>query len=113
MTIKEAQELIEAWVGKHPSRYRSELTNMAVLTEEVGELARVIARKHGDPSQSQEKLKADMANELGVVMWVLLHLASQSGIDLTEALIENLDKKNLLDLAARREAERPKGKPKK
>ncbi len=113
MTIKEAQELIEAWVGKHPSRYRSELTNMAVLTEEVGELARVIARKHGDPSQSQEKLKADMANELGDVMWVLLHLASQSGIDLTEALIENLDKKNLLDLAARREAERPKGKPKK
>lgn len=113
MTIKEAQELIEAWVGKHPSRYKSELTNMAVLTEEVGELARVIARRHGDPSQSQEKLKTDMANELGDVLWVLLHLASQSGIDLTEALIENLDKKNMLDLAARREAELSKGKSKK
>ncbi len=113
MTIKEAQELVEAWVGKHPSRYRSELTNMAALTEEVGELARVIALRHGDPSQNQEALRADMAGELGDVLWVLLHLAAQSGIDLTEALIDNLDKKNALDLATRREAEHPGRKSKK
>lgn len=94
MTIKEAQELIEAWVGKSPSRHRSELTGMAILTEEVGELARVIADRHSDPSLSPEKVRAALANELSDVMWALFALANQSGIDLTEALIDNLGKKN-------------------
>ncbi len=102
MTIKEAQELIDAWVGKVPSRHRSELTGMAILTEEVGELARVIADRHSDPSgQSSEKVRAAMANELSDVMWALFSLANQSGIDLTQALIDNLDKKNAATAAGK------------
>lgn len=96
MTIQETQELIEAWVSKHSGRRKSELTNMAVLTEEVGELARVIALKHSDPAANPEQTRAAMANELSDVMWVLICIANQSDINLTEAIIENLDKKNLL-----------------
>lgn len=94
MTIKEAQELVDAWVAKHPTQYRSELTSMATLTEEVGELARVIAQRHSDPTIDPHLLKDAMANELSDVMWVILSLAAQSDIDLTDALIDNLEKKN-------------------
>ncbi len=93
MTIKEAQELIEAWTAKVPARQRSELTSMAILTEEVGELARVIADRHSTPG-NPEGMRLAMANELSDVMWALLALANHSGIDLTEALIDNLGKRN-------------------
>lgn len=96
MTIHETQELIEAWVSKRSVRRKSELTNMAVLTEEVGELARVIAQKHSDPTIDPDKIRADMANELSDVMWVLICIANQSNIDLTQAVIDNLEKKNNL-----------------
>ena len=94
MTIKEAQELVAAWEGKLPSRHRSELTNMAALTEEVGELARVIARKHGGLNPASDALRKEMAHELGDVFWVLLSICEQAGVDLAEALIDGLEKKN-------------------
>lgn len=93
MTLKEVQEVVEAWVSKNPARNKSELTNMAVLTEEVGELARVIARKYGEPDADQQQVKAEMANELADVLWALCALGNQAGIDLTEAIIDNLPKK--------------------
>lgn len=94
MTIKEAQELVDVWVAKHPTQYRNELTSMATLTEEVGELARVIAQRHSAPTIDPQSLKDAMANELSDVLWVILSLAAQSEIDLTNALIDNLEKRN-------------------
>lgn len=94
MTIKDAQELVDAWVAKHPMQHRGELTTMATLTEEVGELARVIAQRHTDPTIDAAVLRSDMANELSDILWVVLTLASQADIDLTNALIDNLEKKN-------------------
>lgn len=96
MTIKEAQELIDAWVYKHPAHRRSELTNMALLTEEVGELARVIATKYSEPDHDPLKTRQDMSRELADVLWALISIANQSGIDLTDALIDNLSNKNEL-----------------
>lgn len=101
MTIHETQELIEAWVAKHNSRHKSELTNMAILTEEVGELARVIAQKHSDPAAAPDQMRAAMANELSDVMWALICIANQSDIDMTQALIDNLEKKNKLSPSKR------------
>jgi len=106
MTIKEAQELVAAWEGKLPSRHRSELTNMAALTEEVGELVRVIARKHGELNPTSELLRREMANELGDVFWVLLSISEQAGVDLAEALIDGLEKKNQPDSSGRRDRNR-------
>lgn len=85
MTIKEAQEMVDTWVKTYGVRYFSELTNMACLTEEVGELARVIARTYGDQSFKPGE-KANLGEEMADVMWVLLCLANQTGIDLTEEL---------------------------
>jgi NTP pyrophosphatase (non-canonical NTP hydrolase) len=94
MTIKEAQELVDAWIAKNVSHPRTDLTNMASLTEEVGELARVIALKYSDHSISEHTIRAEMSNEIGDVLWALISLANQAGIDLTESLIENLDKRS-------------------
>ena len=96
MTIKEAQETVDNWIKEYGVRYFSELTNMACLTEEVGELARIIARKYGDQS-FKEGEKCDLSDEMADVLWLLLCLANQTGVDLTEALARNLAKKTQRD----------------
>jgi NTP pyrophosphatase (non-canonical NTP hydrolase) len=96
MTIQEAQERVDAWIRQYGVRYFSELTNMAVLTEEVGEVARVIARRYGDQS-SKPGDDLDLADELADVMWVVMCLANQTGIDLDAALERNFAKKTSRD----------------
>ena len=96
MTIREAQNTVDQWIKKYGVRYFSELTNMAVLTEEVGELARVIARKYGDQSFKAGE-KDNLGDEMADVLWVLLCLANQTGVDLTEELKKNIEKKTLRD----------------
>ena len=96
MTIQEAQARVDAWIKQYGVRYFSELTNMAVLTEEVGEVARVIARRYGDQS-SKPGDDLDLADELADVLWVVMCLANQTGIDLEEALERNFAKKNSRD----------------
>ena len=96
MTIKEAQETVDQWIKTYGVRYFSELTNMACLTEEVGELARVIARKYGDQS-FKEGEKSNLGDEMADVLWVLICLANQTGVNLTEEFRKNLEKKTLRD----------------
>lgn len=103
MTIKEAQEQIDNWINTVGVRYFSELTNMAILTEEVGEVARIMARQYGDQSAKEGDKKKDLADELADVMWVLLCIANQTGIDMTVALEKNFDKKNIRDANRHRE----------
>ena len=105
MTIKEAQETVDQWIKTYGVRYFSELTNMAVLTEEVGELARVIARKYGDQSFKAGE-KENLGEEMADVLWVLICLANQTGIDLTVELQKSIDKKTKRD--ALRHLENPK-----
>lgn len=97
MTINQAQQEVDNWIKTYGVRYFSELTNMAVLTEEVGELARIIARKYGDQSFKESDKNADLADEMADVLWVLICLANQTGVDLTEAFEKNLEKKTLRD----------------
>ena len=103
MTIQEAQLAVDQWIKEYGVRYFSELTNMAVLTEEVGELAKIIARRYGeqswkatDPRREDNGLQA-LGDEMADVLWVLLCLANQTGVDLTEELRKNLEKKTLRD----------------
>jgi len=96
ITIREAQQLVDQWIKQYGVRYFSELTNMACLTEEVGELARIMARKYGDQSFKQGE-EQDPSDEMADVMWVLMCLANQTGVDLTEALRKNLEKKTSRD----------------
>ena len=96
MTIKEVQLAVDQWIKTYGVRYFSELTNMAVLTEEVGELARVIARKYGDQS-FKEGEKENLGEEMADVLWVLLCLANQTGVDLTEELNKSIEKKTKRD----------------
>ena len=105
MTIQEAQQAVDQWIKTYGVRYFSELTNMAVLTEEVGELARVIARKYGDQS-FKEGEKENLGEEMGDVLWVLICLANQTGVDLTEELNKSIEKKT------KRDAERHKNNKK-
>ena len=105
MTIKEAQEAVDQWIKKYGVRYFSELTNMACLTEEVGELARVIARTYGDQSFKKGE-KPNLGGEMADILWVLICLANQTGVDLTEELQKSFDKKT------RRDSERHKNNPK-
>lgn len=93
MEIKEAQEIVDQWIKTVGVRYFSELTNMALLTEEVGEVARIIARRYGDQVAKQGDLDKQLADELADVLWVLICIANQTGIDLEEALRRNIDKK--------------------
>ncbi|MCH5327487.1 MAG: nucleotide pyrophosphohydrolase [Coprobacter sp.] len=97
MTIQEAQNTVDQWIKKYGVRYFSELTNMAILTEEVGEMARIIARQYGDQSFKKGESAADLGDEMADVLWVLLCLANQTGINLTEALQKNIDKKTQRD----------------
>ena len=96
MTIREAQETVDKWIKEYGVRYFSELTNMAVLTEEVGELARVMARKYGDQS-FKEGEKDNVGEEMADILWVLLCLANQTGVDLTEELQKSINKKTKRD----------------
>nr|WP_315091761.1 nucleotide pyrophosphohydrolase [uncultured Alloprevotella sp.] len=105
MTLEEAQATVDKWIKEYGVRYFSELTNMACLTEEVGELARVISRKYGDQS-FKEGESQDPADEMADVLWVLLCLANQTGVNLTEAFERNMEKKT------RRDATRHKNNPK-
>lgn len=105
MTIREAQEAVDRWIKEYGVRYFSELTNMAVLTEEVGELARVMARKYGDQSFKAGE-KENLGEEMADVLWVLLCLANQTGVDLTEELRRSIEKKTRRD--ALRHIENPK-----
>jgi NTP pyrophosphatase (non-canonical NTP hydrolase) len=106
MTIQEAQETVDQWIKTYGVRYFSELTNLAVLTEEVGELARIIARRYGDQSEKESDRNRDLADEMADVLWVLICLANQTGVNLTEALEKNLEKKTVRD--ALRHLENPK-----
>ena len=105
MTIKETQIAVDQWIKEYGVRYFSELTNMACLTEEVGELARVIARKYGDQSFKKGE-EANLGEEMADVLWVLLCLANQTGVDLTEELRHSIEKKTRRD--ALRHIENPK-----
>ena len=96
MTIREAQERVDQWIRTYGVRYFNELTNMACLTEEVGELARVIARKYGEQSFKDDE-NQDISEEIADVLWVLICLANQTGVDLTEALTASIEKKTARD----------------
>ncbi len=100
MTIKEAQQQVDQWIKTVGVRYFSELTNMAILTEEVGEVARLMSRIYGDQSfkkPNEKNHKELLGDEIADVLWVLICIANQTGIDLTEALEKNLEKKNIRD----------------
>jgi len=97
MTIQEAQQLVDKWITTTGIRYFSELTNMAILTEEVGEVARIISRKFGEQSFKESDKDKDLADEFADVLFVLICLANQTGVDLTTALQKNLEKKTKRD----------------
>ena len=106
MTIKEAQQKVDEWIKTVGVRYFSELTNMAILTEEVGEVARLMSRIYGDQSFKDSDKNKNLAEELADVLWVLICIANQTGVDLTDALNKNFEKHNT------RDAERHKNNPK-
>jgi NTP pyrophosphatase (non-canonical NTP hydrolase) len=108
ITIRQAQEQVDHWIKTVGVRYFSELTNMAILTEEVGELARIMARTYGDQSFKESDKKKDLADEMADVLWVLICLANQTNVDLTEALQKNFDKKNIRDADRHRNNEKLK-----
>lgn len=97
MTIEEAQKIVDEWINTLGVRYFNELTNMALLTEEVGELARIIARKYGEQSFKESDKQYNLADEMADVLFVLICLANQTGVNLTEALKNNLEKKTKRD----------------
>lgn len=97
MTIQEAQQQVDGWIRTVGVRYFSELTNMAILTEEVGELARIMARTYGDQSFKKSDEGRDLGDEMADVLWVLICLANQTGVNLTDALQKNFEKKNIRD----------------
>lgn len=105
MTIREAQDAVDRWIKEYGVRYFSELTNMAILTEEVGELARVMARKYGDQSFKAGESE-NLGEEMADVLWVLLCLANQTGVDITKELLKSIEKKTRRD--ALRHIENPK-----
>ncbi len=98
MTINEAQETVDKWINTTGIRYFNELTNTAILMEEVGEVARIMARKYGEQSFKKSDEAVNLADEMADVMFVLICLANQTGIDLTEALKKNLEKKTIRDM---------------
>lgn len=106
MEISEAQKIVDEWIKTTGVRYFSELTNMAILTEEVGEVARIISRKYGDQSFKKSDEGKELADELADVLWVLICLANQTGVDLSDAFKKNIEKKNA------RDSERHKNNPK-
>jgi len=97
MTLQEAQQQVDEWIKSHGVRYFSELTNMAILTEEVGEVARIMARRYGEQSEKDTDKNKNLGDEMADVLWVLICLANQTGVDLTKAFQENLAKKTFRD----------------
>lgn len=97
ITLKEAQHLVDHWIKTYGVRYFNELTNMAILTEEVGEVARLIARTYGEQSFKESDKHKDLGDEMADVLWVLICLANQTGIDLTDAFRKNMEKKTKRD----------------
>lgn len=97
MTLQEAQQNVDQWIQTTGVRYFSELTNMAILTEEVGEVARLMSRIYGDQSFKESDKEKKLSDELADVLWVLICIANQTGVDLTEALQKNFEKKNIRD----------------
>ncbi|HNP18292.1 MAG TPA: nucleotide pyrophosphohydrolase [Fulvivirga sp.] len=97
MTIEEAQKQVDNWIKTTGVRYFNELTNMTILTEEVGELARIMARRYGEQSEKESDKNLDLADEMADVMWVLICMANQTGVDLTKALEKNFEKKSERD----------------
>ena len=108
MTINEAQQQVDGWITTVGVRYFSELTNMAILTEEVGELARIMARTYGDQSFKKTDLDKNLADEMADVLWVLICLANQTGVNLTEAFEKNIDKKTKRDAERHQQNEKLK-----
>ena len=108
MTIEEAQIKVDEWIKSYGVRYFSELTNMALLSEEVGEVARIIARKYGDQSFKESDKDKDLADEMADVLWVLICLANQTGVDLNEAFLKNIEKKTIRDKDRHRNNEKLK-----
>jgi NTP pyrophosphatase (non-canonical NTP hydrolase) len=106
MTIEQAQKQVDEWIKSSGVRYFSELTNMAILSEEVGEVARIMARRFGEQSEKESDKNKDLADELADVLWVLMCIANQTGVDLSTALQKNIDKKSS------RDKERHKNNPK-
>ena len=103
MTLHEAQQQVDQWIKTTGVRYFSELTNMAILTEEVGEVARIIARRYGEQSEKPSDKDKDLGDELADVLWVVICLANQTGVDLTDAFKKNLQKKSTRDKNRHRE----------
>src|SRR5580698_8756846 len=97
LTIREAQQQIDEWIRTVGVRYFNELTNLGILMEEVGELSRIMVRKYGEQSFKESDKERDLADEMADVLWVLMCLANQTGVDLTEALHKNFEKKNIRD----------------
>lgn len=108
MTINEAQLQVDGWIKTVGVRYFSELTNMAILTEEVGELARIMARTYGDQSFKKTDLDKNLADEMADVLWVLICLANQTGVNLTEAFQKNIEKKTKRDAERHQQNEKLK-----
>jgi len=108
MTFQNAQQQVDDWIKTVGVRYFSELTNMAILTEEVGELARIMARKYGDQSFKEAETGLDMGDEMADILWVLICLANQTGVDLASAFEKNFQKKNLRDLERHQKNEKLK-----
>lgn len=106
MTIEEAQKTVDEWIKTVGVRYFNELTNMAMLSEEVGEVARIIARRYGEQSEKESDKAKDLGDEMADVLFVLICLANQTGINLTEALQKNLDKKTKRDATRHKENEK-------
>ena len=97
VSIPEAQQMVDEWIRTTGVRYFNELTNTAILTEEVGEVARIMARRYGEQSEKESDKQKDLGDEMADVLWVLICLANQTGVDLTEAFNKNLEKKNIRD----------------
>ena len=106
ITLKAAQEQVDGWIKTYGVRYFSELTNMAILTEEVGELARIMARTYGDQSFKKSDLAQNLPDEMADVLWVLICLANQTGVDLEEAFRRNMEKKTTRDGTRHKENEK-------
>ena len=97
MTLQQAQLIVDQWIKTHGVRYFNELTNTAILTEEVGEVARIMARRYGEQSEKESDKDKDLGDEMADVLWVLICLANQTGVDLTKAFEKNLEKKTERD----------------
>ncbi|WP_266367967.1 nucleotide pyrophosphohydrolase [Tellurirhabdus rosea] len=106
MTLQEAQKTVDDWIKTIGVRYFNELTNMAILTEEVGELARIMARRYGEQSEKESDKNRDLGDEMADVLWVLICLANQTGVDLTEAFRKNMEKKTQRDATRHKENEK-------